>query len=169
MGRRQSHILTSRGRLGVVTSIAAMAGLSAAALAAGTTLTTEQVKPGKVLVTSSHRALYMFTKDSASRSACSGSCAKAWPALAATGRLSVAPGRGLNPKLLGTIKGQGGRPQVTYNHHPLYMFAADKHAGDIKGEGLSAFGGHWYLVGPSGNAVKPKGSHPVCNGVCQSY
>ena len=154
------HLDTIPRRSGLAGLLAGLTVLALAgvAIAAGTTLTTEKAKPGKVLVTSSHRSLYLFTKDSASQSACSGSCAKAWHALLASGKTTVAAGSGLNAKLLGTIKVAGGHTQITYNHHPLYEFSGDTKAGDIHGEGASTFGGHWYLVSPTGNQVKPKSS-----------
>jgi predicted lipoprotein with Yx(FWY)xxD motif len=46
-----------------------------------------------------------------------------------------------------------GTRQVTYNNHPLYLFVKDTKAGDTNGEGLTAFGGVWYAVSPTGNQV----------------
>ena len=43
--------------------------------------------------------------------------------------------------------------QVTYKGHPLYSFVQDKKAGDVKGEGLTGFGGRWDPVSASGRAV----------------
>jgi hypothetical protein len=58
--------------------------------------------------------------------------------------------------LVGTIARSDGRPQATYNGHPLYRFVKDTKSGDTKGEGLTAFGGTWFAVSPAGSEVKPK-------------
>jgi hypothetical protein len=50
--------------------------------------------------------------------------------------------------------------QVTYNGHPLYTFALDRLAGQVKGEGLFEFGARWYAVSASGRAVVKAGSPP---------
>jgi predicted lipoprotein with Yx(FWY)xxD motif len=37
---------------------------------------------------------------------------------------------------------------VTYNGKPLYYFAGDQMPEDIKGQGVTAFGGTWSLATP---------------------
>jgi predicted lipoprotein with Yx(FWY)xxD motif len=113
-------------------------------------------KLGKILVDSRGRTLYLFSKDTRTKSACSGACATPWPPLRANGRLSA--GGGVNASKLGTIRRSDGKPQVTYNGHPLYGFVMDTKAGDTKGEGLTAFGGHWFVISPTGKQVSPKKS-----------
>jgi predicted lipoprotein with Yx(FWY)xxD motif len=141
-------------------------GLTGAAVAAGrahrassTTLTTEKAKVGKVAATTGGWAVYMFSHDSGSTSRCSGRCSASWRAV--TGSVKVASGSGLNPKLLG----KNSRGQATYAGHPLYTYAHDAR-GQTKGEGANSFGGHWYLVGPRGSAVKPP---QQCHPLCQAY
>jgi hypothetical protein len=56
--------------------------------------------------------------------------------------------------MLGTTKRSNGTLQLTYNKHPLYTFALDKHAGQTNGEGNLAFGARWYAISPKGTAVK---------------
>ena len=46
-----------------------------------------------------------------------------------------------------------GKAQVTYNGHPLYRFSGDQKPGDTNGQGVSAFGGLWYAVSPTGDQV----------------
>jgi predicted lipoprotein with Yx(FWY)xxD motif len=104
---------------------------------------------GRILVGANGRTLYLFTKDSGTKSACSGACAAAWPLLRANGKPAV--GSGASAALVGTTGGA----QVTYNGHPLYFFVKDKKAGDTNGEGLTAFGGTWFAVSPAGNQVSP--------------
>jgi predicted lipoprotein with Yx(FWY)xxD motif len=58
--------------------------------------------------------------------------------------------------MLGTTKRKDGKLQVTYNGHPLYFFALDKKAGDIKGQGYVHFGGTWWAVSAAGTKVTRK-------------
>ena len=43
--------------------------------------------------------------------------------------------------------------QVTYNGHPLYRFAADTSPGNVRGQGLTAFGAKWYVLGTDGKQI----------------
>jgi len=106
---------------------------------------------GKILVNSHGRTLYLFQKDSGTTSACSGACAVNWPPLRANGKPTL--GSGADSSLVGTTMRSDGKPQVTYNGHPLYLFSGDAKAGDTNGEGVNAFGGLWYAVSPAGNQV----------------
>jgi predicted lipoprotein with Yx(FWY)xxD motif len=157
--------------------VAALGMLSAAALAAlakPTTVSTHQTKRGRLLAAANGHSLYMFSADKTGQSSCTGSCSNTWLPLLTGGRLAAAQGSGVNAKLLGTIKRSSHALQVTYNGHPLYLFSHDRSAGQISGEGANDFGGRWYVVSPSGNAVKPKpsgggGGGGVCNPICQGY
>ena len=108
---------------------------------------------GRILVDSSGRTLYLFTKDSTTKSACSGMCATFWPPLQTGGKPAADPVA--SASLLGTIKRSDGTSQVTYHGHPLYRFAKDTKPGDVNGEGVTAFGGSWFAVSPAGNRVSP--------------
>jgi predicted lipoprotein with Yx(FWY)xxD motif len=109
----------------------------------------EQV--GKILVDSKGRTLYLFERDAGTKSACTGACAVQWPPLRATGKPTV--GNGANAAVVATTTRSDGKPQVTYNGHPLYRFSFDKKAGDTNGQGVNAFGGLWYVLSSSGAAV----------------
>jgi predicted lipoprotein with Yx(FWY)xxD motif len=106
---------------------------------------------GKILVGSNGRTLYLFKKDRGSKSACSGECATEWPPVRASGKPTV--GGGANASLVSTTKRSDGKPQVTYNGHPLYLFEGDRDAGDTSGQGLTAFGAAWYALSPAGNQL----------------
>jgi predicted lipoprotein with Yx(FWY)xxD motif len=112
---------------------------------------------GKILVDSQGRTLYLFERDSGTKSACTGACAVEWPPLRATGKPTV--GGGANASIVATSDRSDGKPQVTYNGHPLYLFSADQKAGDTNGQGVNAFGGLWYVLSSSGDEITtPAGS-----------
>ena len=111
---------------------------------------------GKLLVDSRGRTLYLFKKDSGTKSACLGACATAWPPLRAGRKPTV--GSGAKASLVGTTRRSDGKPQVTYNGHPLYTFIMDKKAGDTKGQGFTAFGGRWFVISPAGKQVSTRPS-----------
>ena len=106
---------------------------------------------GKILVDSQGRTLYLFERDSGTKSACTGACAVEWPPLRATGKPTV--GGGANASIVATSARSDGKPQVTYNGHPLYVFSADQKAGDTNGQGVNAFGGLWYVLSSSGDEI----------------
>lgn len=106
---------------------------------------------GKVLVNSQGRTVYLFAPDTPTKSACTGACATAWPPVRATGKPTV--GSGLSASEVGTIPRSDGKPQVTYNGHPLYLFQGDKDAGQTNGQGLNAFGGGWFALSTAGTQV----------------
>jgi predicted lipoprotein with Yx(FWY)xxD motif len=112
---------------------------------------------GKVLVDSQGRTVYLFKKDTSSKSTCSGACAVQWPPVTTKGK--PAAGSGLTASMLGTTSRSDGKTQVTYNGHPLYLFEGDHSAGDTNGQGLNAYGASWYAVSPAGNQVTGQGSN----------
>jgi predicted lipoprotein with Yx(FWY)xxD motif len=132
---------------------AASATAFGATKASTVSLRTTQV--GKVLVAANGRTLYLFTADKGGKSACSGKCASVWPPLIAA---SPTVGAGLTASMLGTTKRTDGELQVTYRGHPLYFFAKDNKAGDVRGEGITHFGGTWWVVSAAGKQLTSKPS-----------
>lgn len=106
---------------------------------------------GSILVNSQGGTLYLFEADQGTTSACTGACAQAWPPLVANGPPTT--GNGANSSLIGTTQRSDGTSQVTYNGHPLYTFAKDQNAGDTNGEGITAFGGSWFVLSPAGTEI----------------
>jgi predicted lipoprotein with Yx(FWY)xxD motif len=106
---------------------------------------------GKILVDSRGRTLYVLSADSALKSRCFGACARNWPPLRASGKPTV--GTGLKASKVRTIRRSDGKPQVTYNRHPLYRFVGDTKPGQTNGQGIVAFGGRWTVVSPAGRPV----------------
>jgi predicted lipoprotein with Yx(FWY)xxD motif len=111
---------------------------------------------GNILVDTQGRTLYLFAQDTGTTSTCTGACAAAWPPLAASGTPTV--GSGANASLVGTTTRSDNSQQVTYNGHPLYLFARDTKPGDTNGQGVTAFGAAWFAVTPAGNQASTSGS-----------
>ncbi len=106
---------------------------------------------GDILVDSQGRTIYLFQQDTGTKSTCSGACADAWPPVRVSGKPKA--GSGVNASMLGTTPRSDGKPQVTYNGHPLYLFQDDSSAGDTNGQAVDAFGAPWYVMSPAGNAI----------------
>jgi predicted lipoprotein with Yx(FWY)xxD motif len=111
---------------------------------------------GTILVDSKGRTLYLFKKDSRKKSACFGACATAWPPLRANGHPTVSGAA--NASLVETTTRSDGKPQVTYNGHPLYLYVGDGQPGDVEGQGLTGFGAAWYVLSAAGNQVARRAS-----------
>jgi predicted lipoprotein with Yx(FWY)xxD motif len=122
--------------------------------AAKKTVEVRSTRLGRILVDSQGRTLYLFKKDSRGKSACSGECAKFWPPLRVSGKPTA--GSGISAARLGTISRSDGKRQVTYNGHPLYTFAQDSRPGQTNGQGLTAFGGAWFVLSPAGGQISRK-------------
>jgi predicted lipoprotein with Yx(FWY)xxD motif len=106
---------------------------------------------GKILVDAKGRTIYLFKKDAGTKSECSGDCVVDWPPVTAAGKPTV--GTGLTASKVATTQSTDGKPQVTYNGHPLYLYVGDKNPGDTNGQGLTAFGGGWFALSTTGNQV----------------
>lgn len=114
---------------------------------------TRHGKLGTFLVDGSGNTLYLFRKDTTRRSRCAGDCAQAWPPLITQERPEA---RGAaRAALLSTSRRSNGARQVVYNGHPLYRFASDSAPGQTNGENVNAFGARWFVVSPSGRAIRP--------------
>ncbi|MEP7214630.1 MAG: hypothetical protein ABI782_00165 [Anaerolineaceae bacterium] len=105
---------------------------------------------GKVFATSEGMTLYVFNNDSTGKSACNGGCAATWPPLKAAGGSSMMP-EGVAGEA-SIITRDDGSKQVALNGKPLYTYAADKNAGDAKGEGV---GGVWFVAKANSAAASP--------------
>jgi predicted lipoprotein with Yx(FWY)xxD motif/predicted outer membrane protein len=112
--------------------------------------TADSASVGSVVIDSKGYTLYRFDKDSPSpsKSNCIGSCVKKWPPALAGDQLST---KGISQSLVGKVKRQDGRWQLTLGGWPLYRFAGDRRAGDVKGQNVA---GVWFAVGPDGKKAK---------------
>jgi predicted lipoprotein with Yx(FWY)xxD motif len=98
-----------------------------------------------ILVNSAGMTLYKFSADSAGMSACTGSCASAWPPLTVASGATPKGGSGATGAF-GTITRSDGTRQVTYNGDPLYTFSGDSTAGETNGQNITSDGGTWTVV-----------------------
>jgi predicted lipoprotein with Yx(FWY)xxD motif len=129
------------------TGSGASAGGSSASGAAQATaegLKTATIGGVTVLTNAKGFALYSFAPDTATKSACNGACAKAWPPQPATGTVK-------SPYT--SIKRSDGTTQLVFDGHPLYTYIADTSPGTASGNGVNAFGGVWKEVPASGSAA----------------
>jgi predicted lipoprotein with Yx(FWY)xxD motif len=134
-------------------TVLAAAGFAVSVFASGerATVTLRATPLGRILAGGNARTLYRFMADSGKTSKCNRACAASWPPLIAAGKPTG--GTGVRQSLLGTTRRKDGRLQVTYAGHPLYSFSYDLAVGQVEGEGVSAYGGHWYAVSASGAVV----------------
>ena len=139
----------------------AVAGVSAAAVAAlavsvsvagpgspvaspgpaGALVTAVRIGGLNVLASARGLTLYWFAPDTATRSACNGSCAAYWPPV----RGPVTASRVVTGTL-GTIRRADGSVQATYDGHPLYTYIGDSARGQATGNDLDLNGGLWHEV-----------------------
>jgi predicted lipoprotein with Yx(FWY)xxD motif len=175
--------MTSKSRIGVLATVAGVPLIAVAIGACGSSGGSQAATPvppktssgraatvglesdgtlGKILVDARGRTLYLFKKDSGGTSACASACASAWPPLRASGRPLAGPG--LTASKLGTAARPDGKPQVSYNGHPLYLYTGDTKLGQTNGQGLTAFGAAWFTVSGTGGVVSRPVSKPSGGG-----
>jgi len=111
---------------------------------------------GQILTDGDGRTVYLFEKDESDESYCSGKCAAAWPPVITGGGATA--GSGAEQSLISTIQREDGTEQVTYDGHPLYLYAGDAKPGDTAGNDLDQFGAEWYAVTPDGSNAEDSSS-----------
>ncbi|HSZ69391.1 MAG TPA: hypothetical protein VK756_03420 [Solirubrobacteraceae bacterium] len=131
-------------------TLASAQSLPAAHSSRAATVQLRHTSLGSILVSSSGRTLYEFTRDHTNKNSCAAvsGCSAAWPSLKASGRPTAGPG--IKASLLSTTSGS----QVTYAGHPLYTYSGDSGPGKTSYVGVKAFGGTWYAINASGGTVK---------------
>jgi predicted lipoprotein with Yx(FWY)xxD motif len=132
------------------TAASAQTSIPVARSSAAATVQLRHTSLGNILVSSSGRTLYEFTRDHGNKNSCAAisGCSTVWPSLKASGRPTA--GAGVKASLLSTTSGD----QVTYAGHPLYTYAGDSGPGKTSYVGAKSFGGAWYALNASGGAVK---------------
>lgn len=129
--------------------VALAIGVAPAAGAEKTRLKLRSSPYGKVLFANGY-AMYVFTADRRSTSRCYGDCARAWPPLLAEGE--IVAGEGVKRGRLATTRRDDGSRQITYAGRPLYGYIDDPR-GEVYCQDVEEYGGIWYAVKPSGEAV----------------
>lgn len=139
------------------TSSAPSSSAPASASAASVTISAKSVPGvGNVLVNGQGLTLYMLTSEKGGKKltcTVANGCTKVWPEIVVPAGTKATAGSGVQSALLGTVTGAAGSPLATYNGWPLYTFAGDSGPGMAKGQGLTNFGGTWYVLNEAGNPV----------------
>ncbi len=108
---------------------------------------------GKIITDGKGFTLYMYAPDHQGASRCTGFCAQQWPPLLLpSGVDKPAAGPGVVARLMGTVRRQDGRLQVTYNGWPLYLWIGDSAPGQATGQADDM--GLWYVVSVTGAVDK---------------
>jgi len=139
-----SLVLLGTALAGAGTAPSAASSAPASATS-GATLKATQVKGVNVVTNAKGFTLYWFAPDTATTSACNGSCAAYWPPVLGAQKA----GPGVTGKL-GTIKRADGSTQATYDGHPLYLYIGDSGPGQNNGNNINLNGGFWHEVKASG-------------------
>lgn len=93
---------------------------------------------GNLLTASNGMTLYVFDKDAAGKSMCSGPCASNWPPFYATDSDQASGDYSI-------IRRDDGKKQWALKGKPLYFWAKDMKAGDKTGDG---FNNVWHVAKP---------------------
>lgn len=94
-------------------------------------------KLGKYLANGDGMTLYVYAKDAAGVSNCSGTCATNWPPLPVLqGSL---PANSEITGRIGIVERADGTLQTTYNDKPLYLWVQDKKSGQVSGNEVNGF------------------------------
>ena len=113
-----------------------------AAAAAAPVSTTSNPTLGQILVDAKGLTVYVFDQDTDGKITCVSACATAWPPVVLEASASL-PATGPLAADLSKVARPDGAQQVAYKGRPLYRFASDAKAGDIKGDGV---GNVWHAV-----------------------
>jgi predicted lipoprotein with Yx(FWY)xxD motif len=139
--------------IATVSAATAAAATASTAAQRGTTIRLEKTSAGKLLTANNGFTLYQFSRDSRNKDQCVkiNGCMAIWPPV--TTKAKPVATKGVNAKLLGTIKLPNGSRQVTYAGHPLYKYSGDAGPRQTDYLGFNALGGTWHGVDAKGNRV----------------
>jgi predicted lipoprotein with Yx(FWY)xxD motif len=145
--------LTALATVTLAATAVAETGAQVVAAAASPTIKITKTALGKIIVTGSGFTAYEFTADRRNKDVCAtrSGCTGTWPPLTVKGKPTA--GRGVNSRLLGTIKLAHGVTQVTYAGHPLYRYDLDS-PGSTDYVGAKQYGGSWYALTSTGKTIK---------------
>ena len=116
---------------------------------------------GNVVVDGKGRTVYILTKAGTKNVSCTdgNGCTAIWPDLSLpSGTTKATAGSGIKASLLSSKKLSDGETYPTYNGYLMYEYAADSGAGQANGQGITSFGGTWYVLSPNGTPITSSGS-----------
>jgi predicted lipoprotein with Yx(FWY)xxD motif len=113
---------------------------------------------GIVLVDGEGYALYAFVPDNGSSSnACTGACTRTWPPIRLTIEMVIDSSPALEEPLVSTEpdpeRHQVGDRVVKFAGRVLHNYVGDTSPGTANGQGVHSYGGHWYMLTPTGKLV----------------
>ena len=154
---RPEPVADTSSSAGAVAVSSATASAPSSEATTGSIATASAAAVGRYLTDAAGRALYEFERDTKNTSTCgvADGCAVAWPPFGVESPTSS--DSSVQATMLHPITRGDARPQVAYAGMPLYYYEDDKRPGDIEGQGKLEFGGLWYLVSPTGQAIKTGG------------
>jgi predicted lipoprotein with Yx(FWY)xxD motif len=156
MDQTTRHPITTLGAPAGRMAVAALAlgGLSTALFGAASAGATTNAAAKKVVVSMAKNAKFgkilvsgktLYTLEP-SKTACTASCLKVWPALVLPkGETKATAGTGVSASKLGTVTLSSGVRQVTYQGKALYWFSGDSGAGQVNGDVTDEWG-KWSAV-----------------------
>jgi predicted lipoprotein with Yx(FWY)xxD motif len=113
---------------------------------------------GLVLVNGKGYALYEFVPGEHGPTICKGACAEAWPPIRLNIEMAIDSSPELEVPLVSTEPDpehhEVGDRVVKFAGHVLHSYTGDRSPGTVNGEGVESYGGHWYLISPSGALIK---------------
>ena len=118
---------------------------------------------GTVLTGANGLTLYTSSGDSVGTSACTGSCATAWPPLTVPAGQQPTAGPGVTGAL-STVARADGTTQVAHDGLPLYFWQGDSKPGDVTGDGVNGFS-----VAKAAGGAGPAPSAPASGGGKPGY
>lgn len=110
---------------------------------------TVQTSKGQIFTDQAGKSLYTFDKDSAGVPTCYGDCAVTWPAFTAASNATT-QGKWT------VVSRNDGTKQWALNGKPLYYFAGDNAAGDVRGDGIQNV---WHVAKKTGAAKTTSASY----------
>jgi predicted lipoprotein with Yx(FWY)xxD motif len=113
--------------------------------------TVEDSALGAEVLAVSGRVVYVHLTSGGLAAPCTGACLTIWPAVDATAVPSVSPAA--SSAKLSTTAQAGGVRVLTVDGLPVYYFSKDTGTSAL-GEGITTFGGTWYVLSPAGVPIK---------------
>jgi predicted lipoprotein with Yx(FWY)xxD motif len=115
---------------------------------------------GPGIIDARGRTVYVLTKDGSTNVPCTdkSGCTDAWPDLPLeAGVMAAKAGPGITASMLGTKKSSDGETYPTYNGWLMYEYSGDASPDQANGQGITSFGGTWYVLSPSGDPLTTGG------------